>query len=121
MIRTLTDLPEGVLGFEATGRLTTDDYTTVLAPALDAVRTGGGTIRVLIELPGAFEGLQPGAAWQDLTMGVREWKAWERIALVTDHAWMREGLTRFAWAVPGDAKAFPQADRQAAVDWLASP
>ena len=36
--------------------------------------------------------MEAGAAWQDLTMGVREWSAWERIALVTDHAWMRDGL-----------------------------
>jgi len=50
---------------------------------------------------------------------VREWSAWERIALVTDHAWMRDGLSMFAWAVPGEVRAFPSDQRQTAVDWLA--
>ena len=54
-------------------------------------------------------------------MGIREWSAWERIALVTDHAWMRDGLTMFAWAVPGEVRAFGGAERAAAVDWLAAP
>jgi len=49
---------------------------------------------------------------------VREWSAWERIALVTDHAWRRDGLSLFAWAVPGRARAFPTAERAAAIDWL---
>jgi hypothetical protein len=121
VIRVLTDLPEGVLGFQATGKLTADDYTTVLAPALDAVSARSGKIRVLLEFTGEFDGMDRGAAWQDMRLGARDWSAWERIALVTDHAWMREGLGMFAWAVPGEAKAFPSADRQVALDWLAAP
>ena len=121
MIRVLTDLPQGVLGFQATGKLTADDYTSVLAPALDAVSARSGRIRVLLEFVGEFDGMDRGAAWQDMKMGARDWSAWERIALVTDHPWMREGLTMFAWAVPGEAKAFPGADRQAALDWLSAP
>ena len=41
MIEVLTGLPEGVLGFRPSGKLTARDYTDVLAPALDAagVRT----------------------------------------------------------------------------------
>lgn len=58
--------------------------------------------------------------WQDLQMGVREWSAWERIALVTDHAWTRDGLSMFAWTVPGEVRAFPSAERDAAIDWLAA-
>src|SRR6188768_2677858 len=107
MIRVLTGMPEGVLGFEASGRLTADDYRQVLEPALAAASRDGGKVRVLLDFTGEFDGMEAGAAWQDLTMGVREWSAWERIALVTDHAWMREGLGLFAWAVPGQVRAFP--------------
>ena len=78
----------------------------------------GRKLRVLLDFAGEFDGMEAGAAWQDLTMGVREWSAWERIALVTDHAWMRDGLRLFAWAVPGAVRAFPAAERAAAVDWL---
>ncbi len=120
MIRALDDLPEGVLGFQATGRLTAEDYTQVLAPALETAKADSGRIRVLLDFTGEFDGLEPGAAWQDLRMGVQDWGAWERIALVTDHRWMRDGLTMFAWAVPGEVKAYPSSERDAALAWLVS-
>jgi hypothetical protein len=118
MIEVLTGLPEGVLGFRPSGKLTARDYTEVLAPALDAAGAGAGRIRVLLDFTGDFEGIEGGAVWQDMKMGVRDWNAWERIALVTDHAWLRDGLAMFAWAVPGEARTFPGAEREAAIDWL---
>ena len=120
MITVLTGLPTGVVGFQASGKLTAEDYTRVLEPALAAAGADGGKIRVLLDFGGEFEGMEAGAAWQDLQTGVREWSAWERIALVTDHAWMRDGLSMFAWAVPGEVRAFPGTERDAAVDWLAA-
>ena len=118
MIEILEGMPDGVIGFRASGKLTAEDYTQVLAPALERATAGGGRIRILLEFGGEFGGMEAGAVWQDLTMGVREWSAWERIALVTDHTWMRDGLTLFSWAVPGEVRAFPSSEREAAVSWL---
>lgn len=117
MIRAMDGMPEGVLGFEAGGKLTVEDYTTVLAPALAAAAKDGHKIRIVLAFVGEFDGMQPGAIWQDLRMGVKEWGSWERIALVTDHKWMRDGLRMFAWAVPGEVKAFTTAEREAAIAW----
>jgi hypothetical protein len=119
MIRVVEGLPAGVLGFQAQGKLTADDYTAVLAPALEAAAAESGRVRVLLDFTGEFRGMEPGAVWQDVTMGVRNWDAWERIALVTDHTWMRDGLAMFAWAVPGDVRGFPASERAAAISWLA--
>jgi SpoIIAA-like len=110
-------MPEGVLGFEASGKLTAEDYTSVLAPALESALEDNGKIRVVLVFSGEFGGLQPGAIWQDLRLGIRDWTVWERIALVTDHAWMRDALRIFAWAVPGEVKAFPTTARADAVAW----
>ncbi len=117
MIRVVEGLPEGVLGFEASGRLTADDYTEVLAPALEAAASSG-KIRILLDFGGEFDRMEAGAVWQDLKMGIRDWNAWDRIALVTDHTWMRDGLNLFSWAVPGEAKAFRISEREAAIRWL---
>ena len=118
MITALRGMPEGVLGFEASGKLTADDYTGVLEPALAAAGADGQKIRLLLDFGAEFHGMEPGAAWQDLRTGVREWNAWERIALVTDHAWLRDGLNMFAWVVPGEVRVFPGTQRHAAIDWL---
>jgi hypothetical protein len=118
MIRIIERMPEGVLGFEATGKLTANDYTQVLAPALHAASAGPGKIRILLDFIGEFDGMEAGAVWQDLTLGVRDWNAWERIAFVTSHKWMRDGLHMFSWAVPGEARAFTSKDRDLAVQWL---
>ncbi|MCU7730958.1 STAS/SEC14 domain-containing protein [Actinoplanes sp. KI2] len=120
MIRVLDEMPDGVLGVEAVGKLRAEDYTEVLAPALAAAIEGGGKIRIVLLFAGAFEGMEPGAVWQDLKMGIRDWSAWERIALVTDHAWMRDGLRMFAWAVPGEVKAFGSSERDDAIAWAAA-
>ena len=121
MIRILDGMPPGVLGAEAGGKLSAADYTEVLAPALADAAKNNGKLRVVLIFVEAFDGMQPGAVWQDLTMGVREWTAWERIALVTDHKWMRDGLRMFAWAIPGQAKAFESSEREAAIAWAAQP
>jgi hypothetical protein len=118
MIRVIDGLPEGVLGFQASGKLTAHEHTDVLAQAPNPARPGCGRIRVLLDFAGEFDGMEGGAVWQDLKMGIHDWNAWERIALVTDHAWMRDGLSMFAWAVPGEVRAFPSEDRDAALGWL---
>lgn len=120
MIRTLDDLPDGVIGFEATGTLRSADYTQVVGPAVEAASAGGGRIRIVLVFPEGFGGIEPAAMWQDLKLGVRDWSAWERIALVTDVAWMRDGLRMFAWAIPGDARVFGLDQRDHAIAWAAT-
>ena len=120
MMRLLEDMPAGVVGVAASGTLSSADYTDVLGPALKQTIDENGAIRVVLVFDGEFSGMQPGAMWQDLRTGVQEWTSWERVALVTDHGWMRDALRLFAWAVPGEVKAFPLAERNAAVAWAAA-
>jgi SpoIIAA-like len=119
MLTLLDDMPAGVLGVQASGKLSAADYTDVLEPAIAAATADGGKLRVVLVFEGAFGGMEPGAVWQDLRTGVGAWHAWERIALVTDQKWMADGLRLFSWAVPGQARSFDLAERAAAVAWAA--
>jgi len=118
MMKMLTDLPAGILGVEASGTLRAEDYRDVLLPAISAAARAGD-LRVVIVIPG-FDGITPGALWQDLTMGVERLTGWKRIALVTDVEWMRHMTTLFGWMTPGEVKQFPLAARDDAVDWAAA-
>ena len=68
MLNEIVDLPAGVIGFEVTGKLQTEDYRDVLLPALQKA-VADGEVRIVIVIP-SFEGMSGGALWQDLKMGV---------------------------------------------------
>jgi hypothetical protein len=117
MITELSDMPDGVIGFEASGMLRAEDYRDVLLPAVE--RAGAaGDLRVVIVFP-KFDGMTPGALWEDLKMGIDHLRGWKRIALVTDVEWMRQMTTLFGWMTPGEVEHFPMARRADAVAWAA--
>ena len=117
MITALTDLPAGVIGFEATGKLRAEDYRDVLLPAVERA-AANGDVRLVIVIT-EFDGLTGGALWQDLKMGIEHMRGWKRIALVTDIEWMIHMTSMFGWMTPGEVKHFPVAERDAAIAWAA--
>jgi hypothetical protein len=115
MLTAIPDLPDGVLGFEASGKLEASDYTDVLDPAL---RDAGDEIRLVLVIPD-FDGIAAEAVWADAKMGVKRWGDWTRVAFVTDAEWMIRATKWFGWMSPGELKHFHLADRAAAVAWAA--
>ena len=117
MITRLDELPEGVIGFEASGKLAAEDYRDVVLPALEeAAKTGD--IRFLIVMRD-FDGVSGGALWQDLRIGVEHLRSWKRIALVTDIGWMTHATDLFGWMTPGETKTFPLDRKDQAIQWVA--
>src|SRR5215469_7812783 len=86
VIKEMSDVPAGVVGFETTGTLKAEDYRDVVLPALERA-FARGEVRFVIVIP-EFHGMSGGAMWQDLKTGVEHFRAWKRIALVTDIEWM---------------------------------
>jgi hypothetical protein len=116
MLDVLADLPANVIGFEVTGKLTAEDFRDIMLPALD--KASDDEIRIVIVIP-SYRGVTGGALWQDLKIGVEHWRAWTRIAVVTDAGWMRHCTEWFGWMTPGEVKHFPVAQRAEAVAWAA--
>jgi hypothetical protein len=119
MLKAMTGLPPGVLGFEVHGELHGDDYRQVLLPAIEATIQQGHKVRVVLVFE-RFDGPSGGALWQDLKLGVEHLTHWERIALVTDIDWMTHLTALFGWMTPGELKRFPLAERDAAIAWAAA-
>jgi hypothetical protein len=117
MINELTDLPTGVIGFEAAGKLRAEDYRDVLLPAIERA-AAGGDLRIVLVMTD-FDGLTGGAMWQDLKMGLEHLRAWKRMALVTDIEWMAHMTSMFGWMMPGKVEHFQLAERAAAIAWAA--
>lgn len=120
MINLLTDLPDGVVGIEAVGHVEADDYAQVVEPAVEAALEQSEKIRLLYVLGEKFDGYSAAASWEDAKLGVGHWSAWERIAVVTDRGWIRDGVKAFGWMFPGEVKVFPTVDQSAARDWVSA-
>ena len=117
MLNELPGLPAGVIGFEMSGKLRTEDYRDTVIPAIEAAAKAG-EVRAVIVVPD-FDGFSGGALWQDVKTGIENWGKWKRIALVTDVEWMTRATEWFGWMTPGEVKTFPLAERDAAIAWAA--
>jgi hypothetical protein len=118
MITELNDLPTAVIGFEVTGTVRAEDYRDVVLPALERA-AADGEVRFVVVIPD-FHGMSGGAVWQDLKVGIENFRAWKRIALVTDIEWMDRMTSMFGWMTPGEVRHFPLAQREDAIAWAAS-
>jgi hypothetical protein len=65
-----------------------------------------------------FEGNDPSGILADTGLGVGHLGAFERIAVVTDVAWIRDGIGLFAGLIPGDVRLFPNSETDAATAWI---
>ena len=112
-------MPDGVIGLQATGEISADDYKNVLVPAIDRALKGGGKVRLVYELGPDYEGFEAGGVWQDLRLGTSHFASFERVALVTDVDWIRRATKAFGFLMPGEIKDFGLGDRADAARWAA--
>jgi len=117
MMRMLHDMPPGTVGVEAVGKVTEEDYRTVLAPAVgDALQRRD--LRLLYVLGREFDSYSSGAAWEDTKLWAKHLKGWERIAVVSDEDWLEKSVKTFSWLMPGDVKVFETDEVDEAKAWL---
>jgi hypothetical protein len=119
MIKQLHDMPDGVIGWEASGEVTADDYRDVMVPVLTAAMEGGG-VRLLYVLAEHTK-FSAGAAFADAKFGLTHLKGWERVAVVSDADWLENSIKAFGWMMPGEVKMFGDDEVDEAKAWLTRP
>ena len=119
MLRPMTDMPAGTIGFDAVGEVEDDDWEDVVEPRLREEVAAGHPLRVLY-LFGADAGDLDGDA---ITAGAgfraRHAPSFERVGLVSDEAWTRPAMRVLSFVLPGAARAFPVRELAAAKAWVA--
>ena len=119
MIRLLGHMPAGVLGLEAVDDVEKEDYENVILPAIDAAIAEHGKVRLVYVLGPEFDEYEGEAVWEDLKLGARHPASFERIAIVTDARWAAPAIKIFSVLWPGQARAFPLSELDAAKQWAA--
>jgi len=118
MIEKIPNLPDNVLGFSAKGKVTADDYESVIIPAVEALFSRNHKVRFLYYLGEDFDGFEAGAMWDDAKLGLKHLTAWERVAVVSDVEWIRGAMRVFGLAIPGHVRLFHNSDLAEAVRWI---
>jgi hypothetical protein len=118
MIEHLLGFPDDVLAFLYRGHITKGDYEGVLVPAVTKALETQKTLRIYCEVKSDFSGLDAGAAWEDLKLGVGHLTRWERVAIVTDIDWIRQAMRFFGFMMPCPMKAFPTSRAAEARAWV---
>jgi len=117
VIRTLQAMPAGVLGLEAVGRVSDQDYEQVLVPAVSSA-LGRGDVRLLYVLGREFDSYSAGAVWADTKLFAGHPRGWEKIAIVSDADWLENSVKAFGWLMPGKVRVFETDDVDDALEWL---
>lgn len=119
MVEQIPDLPDNVLGFTAKGTVTSDDYESVIIPAVEALFSRQSKVRFLYHLGEAFSGFESAAMWDDTKLGLKHLAGWEKVALVSDVEWVRAAVKVFGLAIPGQVRVFHNRELAQATRWVA--
>jgi hypothetical protein len=119
MFRFIEDLPPNVIGIEAIGKITHEDYRDTFIPIAEAM-IGKGPIKMLYVMGEDFAGFEAEALWDDSAFGVRHWRDFSHIAVVTDHAWLSAMVAMFRPFFHGEVRLFKGAELPAAKAWITS-
>jgi SpoIIAA-like len=120
MIAHLKTFPDNVLAFVCHGHVTKADYDDVLVPAVLSALKSHDKIRLYYETAPDFEGIRPGAMWEDFKVGVEHITRWERFAVVTDIEWIKQTMRFFSFLMPGTLKLFPASEAAQAREWISA-
>lgn len=120
MIKLMDDLPNNVIGFEAVGEVSAGDYQDTLDPAINTALESNDKLRLVYQLGDEFEGFTGGAMWEDAKVGMGHLNRWEKIAIVTDKDWVDDTIKFIGWVVPGEVKVYPNAELDAAKEWVSA-
>ena len=117
MIELLEDLPRNVVGISVKGRVTREECREILAPAIAKSLRWRDKIRLYYELGSRF----PGSGWDDLDLGFEHATCCERIAIVTDIAWVRLTVKAIRFLIPGEIHVFDTSEAEDARAWITAP
>jgi len=119
MLRTITDMPAGTVGFEAVGEVEDDDWEETVEPVLRHEIAAGRNVRLLYLIGARAREVEGDAMSADTGFRVRHATSYERVAVVSDEDWIRPALRALSFLLPGKAQGFRVRDLAKAKAWLA--
>lgn len=118
MLTLIDGLPDHVIGIRITDKLRAEDYERQLIPLVNEKLEKHRKLDFLCCIDGEWKGMEAGAVWQDLRLGLGRIGHWARLALVSDIQWLERAVKLFSVFSPGELRHFDSADYATARDWV---
>ena len=116
MIQIVEGLPDNVVGIVAKGRVTNEDCDKILKPLMETSLKRHDKVRLYYEISSRF----PGAAWEDLRIGLEHIPQWERVAVVTDVGWVRHTVKALRFLLGSEIRVFTTSQAGDGLAWIRS-
>lgn len=113
MLKLIEGLPPNVLGIEAAGEVTHDDYRKVLTPAAEA-KIARGSVRMRYVAGPDFTGYELEALWDDAAFGFKHWHQFNAMECM----WLRSAIAMFHPFFPREIRLFKFTELTAAKHWI---
>jgi hypothetical protein len=119
MVTILTDVPDTVAGFNLAGKITGQDYETIVIPKVDEVALRTGKVRFLLVLNTSIGNFNIKAIWDDIKIGLKHLDKWHRTAIVSDEKSVNLFTDTLGQLIPGPTRSFTLAEIEKAKEWIA--
>jgi hypothetical protein len=114
MIQIIEGLPDNVVGILAKGRVTNADCDKILKPTMENSLKRHDKVRLYYEIGCRF----PGAAWEDLRLDIDHLPQWERVAVITDVAWIRHTVNALRFVLGSEVRVYTTSQAPEGLAWI---
>ncbi|MBU8882850.1 STAS/SEC14 domain-containing protein [Kaistella sp. DKR-2] len=120
MITVITDVPENVAAFKASGEVSEHDFKNLVFPVVEEKVDAFDELNYLLLLDTDLDHFTAGAWFQDALLGLKNITKWNRAAIITDKKGVQNFTDIFSVLMPGEFKSFPKEDLDNAIFWCAN-
>jgi hypothetical protein len=121
MVELLNDFPPHVAAYRALGKVNKEEYEKVVMHRVDEVAASYGKINFLVRLETDMDNYSLAAFLDYLKVSFEHFTKWNRMAIVSDEAWLRLAYNALSPLVPGKIKGYPLREYEAAKRWVSAP
>ena len=121
MVELLSEFPDHVAAYRASGKVGRQEYEQVVVRRVDEVAERFGYINFLVLLQTDMDNYSIGAFIEYLKASFGHFTQWNRMAIVSDEAWVRTAYDLLSPLVPGKIRGYKLDQFEAARQWVSEP
>lgn len=118
MVVKIENVPDNMLGFQAMGDVTREEFEQKVIPEVNALIKRTGKLNYLMVLDTALQNFTAATWFQDALIELKNLTIWNRIAILSDSESLKSFTNVFSVITPGEFRGFSSDQLEAAVAWV---